>query len=219
MDAPDCDPDELANTYRQFFWINALLSRSRMLYRRWLRPRMGEPGATYSLLDIGFGGGDIPLRIAAWARREGIDLRVRGVETDARAVEYANQQPLPDGVRFEHGDAHELAARGERYDFVLSNHMLHHLVGEELEGMLATAATLCRRVALFNDLVRTDVGYGLFSAVTPLFFRRSFIREDGLRSIRRSYTREELARRVGAGWRVTPLYPFRLLLVYDRERG
>ncbi|MGH8526410.1 MAG: methyltransferase domain-containing protein, partial [Gammaproteobacteria bacterium] len=52
MDGPDCDPALLERSYRQFRAVNALLSRSRFVYQRFIRPLMTERGRGYSLLDI-----------------------------------------------------------------------------------------------------------------------------------------------------------------------
>ncbi|MGH8488404.1 MAG: hypothetical protein ACREXS_05935 [Gammaproteobacteria bacterium] len=59
MDDPRCDRERLYRTYRQFRAVNAALSRIRSVYKRWIRPAMRIHEHSYSLLDIGFGGGDI----------------------------------------------------------------------------------------------------------------------------------------------------------------
>ena len=48
-------------------------------------------------------------------------------------------------------------------------------------------------------------------------FTGSYIREDGLTSIRRSYTAAELAAAAPAGWTVARHAPFRNLLLLDTD--
>lgn len=219
MESPDCDPVRLRNTYRQFRYINAVLSRSRAVYRRWLRPAMTERAeATWTLLDIGFGGGDIPLKLAEWAARDGLDLRITGIEIDERALEYVHGLICPDNLTFRLASTTELTAAGERYDFVVSNHLLHHLASEAFGATLAEAAALSRRLALMVDLQRSDLAWAVFGAATLPFFRDSYIREDGLASLRRSYTVAELRAAAPPGWEVERLFPFRQVLVYDHGR-
>lgn len=212
MDDPDCDLDMLHNTYRQFRFVN-VISRVRWIYRRWIRPVMkARPDQRYSLLDIGFGGGDIALQMARWANREGFQLEVTGIEIDRRAYDYVRTLKRPDNASFRLIDIHDLAAGGERFDFVISNHMVHHLDRDEFNKMLKSATRVCTRFVLFVDLKRSDFAYMLFAAATYPFFRNSYIRHDGLSSLRRSYTFHELKALAPPSWRVTRLFPFRLAL-------
>nr|WP_275980089.1 methyltransferase domain-containing protein [Couchioplanes caeruleus] len=214
MDFPDCDPDRLERTYQQFRTINRLVSGWRRIYRRWIRPRLDAERPT-TLLDVGFGGGDIARSIAGWAARDGLVLRTTAVDPDERALRHV--RGLPDcGVRFERASSADLVARGERYDLVVSNHLLHHLDKAELEALLADSTALSRHLVIHNDLSRGRAGYGLYAVATLPFARGSFIHQDGLLSIRRSYRQRELQAVVPPGWRVRPMFPQRLLLTHER---
>lgn len=215
MDDPECDRARLYNTYRQFRYINVALSRSREVYRRWLRPAMRERSRTWTLLDIGFGGGDIPLELARWAANDDIDLQITGIEIDERAVAYVRALERPENVEFRLSSTTDLLRDGERFDFVLSNHLLHHLSPGEFDSMLREAAELGERLAVMVDLQRSDIAYAAFSAFTLPFFRDSYIRCDGLASLKRSYTYRELRAAAPPGWKVQRLFPFRQVLLYD----
>lgn len=214
MDDPGCDLDTLYNTYRQFRRINILLSRTGVLYSKWIRPAMRDSERTYTLLDIGCGGGDIGFDLHRRASRDGLSLEITGVDIDPRALTYVKRLSWPRGVSFELGDVQHLVARGVRFDFVISNHLLHHLDAETFEQMLQDASCLCRGLVLFNDVRRSDMAYLGFALLTAIGFRRSFIRQDGLVSIRRSYTHSELKAVVPSDWVVEKLCPFRLILSY-----
>lgn len=215
MELADCDRTMLYNTYRQFQYINAALSRSRAVYRRWLKPAMAESTRPYTLLDVGFGGGDIALKLARWAESDGIDLRITGIEVDTRAAEYVRNLDRPEKVIFRLASTTDLVQQGERYDFVVSNHLLHHLAPAEFGKMLEEVAQLTGRLALMVDLRRSDVAYATFGLFTLPFFRDSYIRADGLSSLRRSYTYAELRSVAPPGWDVRRLFPFRQVLVYS----
>jgi 2-polyprenyl-3-methyl-5-hydroxy-6-metoxy-1,4-benzoquinol methylase len=214
MENPDCDPVKLRNTYRQFRIINALVSGSRAVYCRWIRPAMTRRGASYTLLDIGFGGGDVALRYALWAQQDGYRLEVTGIDMDQRAYDYVASLDWPENVSFHCMDAAELVATDRRFDFVVSNHVLHHLDATSLVTLLDYAKRLARRRALFADICRSDVAYALFYLLTLTGFHDSYIRPDGLLSIRRSYTRRELLAAAPPGWRVATQLPFRLVLAH-----
>lgn len=216
MDDPDCDPAELENTYEQFKTINALISQWRSIYRKELRPHL-QTNAQNSILDIGFGGGDIPIKLAEWAEKDGLNLHITAVDTDERAFNFVQKMHVPDNIEFLNCSTSELLASGQQYDYVLSNHLVHHLSEDELLTILSEARRLSRQGVLFNDIRRSDIGYMLFNVLARPVFRSSFITQDGLTSIRRSYTYIELAKAVPPGWQVRKLFPFRLLLSYYHE--
>lgn len=210
MDDPGCDPGTLRRTYARFETVNALVAGWARVYRRELRPRLSrERPAT--LLDIGCGGGDVARRLARWARRDGLRLAVTAIDADERAVRYAAGLPADPDVTFRRALSGDLVREGRAFDFVTSNHLLHHLTDAELRALLTDCERLARVRVLHSDLTRHALAYHLFS-VGARVFPGTFIREDGLRSIRRSHTRAELAALAPRGWQVQPLFPFRLLL-------
>jgi len=209
MDDPTCDLGTLHATYRRFGAVNRLFSGWGWLYRRHMRPRM-VPENLYRVLDVGFGGGDIPLKLGRWAARDGLALHITAIDPDPRALEYARTLHVPPNVCFQRAHTRDLAAQGARFDFVISNHLLHHLSDRELQALCDDTARLGRWV-LHNDVERADVAYLGFAAMGP-FFRGSYITLDGLTSVRRAYTAEELSALAPAGWSVARSYPYRLLL-------
>lgn len=216
MDNPDCDLDELRNTYRQFSTINSLISQWRKIYKRKIRPFLNLD-AQNSLLDIGFGGGDIPIKIARWAAEDDFDLQITAIDPDPRAFNFVQQLERPPNVEFLQCELSELDPKKEQYDFVISNHLIHHLDQQQLARILDLSKKLSRRLVLFNDIHRSDWAYLLFNIFSRPVFRSSFITEDGLTSIRRSYTKTELNQAVSNDWKVQALFPFRLLLMYRHE--
>jgi 2-polyprenyl-3-methyl-5-hydroxy-6-metoxy-1,4-benzoquinol methylase len=214
MDDPGCDPALLERSYRQFRAVNSVLSRSRLIYERYIRPLARDRGRGYTLLDIGFGGGDIARGLARWAARDGLDLRITGIDIDPRALDYVRRLPADPKLSFRIADIATLVAGGERFDFVLSNHLVHHLDGQGLEAMLGSVRALATRLVVFNDIRRSDLAYLGFWLLTAVAFRRSYIRHDGLLSIRRSYTATEMRAVLPEGWELRKAWPFRLLLIH-----
>ncbi|MFC7375473.1 class I SAM-dependent methyltransferase [Brachybacterium sp. GCM10030267] len=214
MDDPDCDLRRLERTYAQFRVINSLVTGWRTTYRRHLRPRLHREGPT-TLLDIGSGGGDLARALARWARRDGFDLRVTGIDPDPRAHAWAMRQRPVEGVYFRRALSSDLVTEGAEFDLVVSNHLLHHLEEDELRDLLRDSRRLSRTAVVHSDIQRDRLAYALFSVGTWPFFPGSFIREDGLISIRRSFTAAELRDIAPEGWDVSELGPWRLLLTHE----
>lgn len=219
MDEPDADLQMLEHTYRRFRVVNAVVSRPGALYRRDIRPR--ARAGRVRILDVGAGGGDLCRALAAFLRRDGLSAEITALDPDERAMSWAAAHDDGAGVHYRCAATDELVAAGETFDVVLSNHLLHHLTADQLSAVLADTRQLVSRSGLVahHDIARSAAAYALFAAGTLPFSRNflagSFIRVDGLLSIRRSYTAAELRAGAPEGWTVRPGFPARLQLRWE----
>lgn len=210
MDDPACDPRRLKATLRRFATVNRLFSGWGATYRDRLRPALTALGRPARVLDLGSGGGDLVVRLAALARRDGLDVTWVGADPDPRSLEIAGERASA-GIDFQVTDAAALRRAGETFDAVVSNHVIHHLAPAELRAFAADSLALSRGPVIHSDIRRSAAAYGLYAvAITP-FAPGTFLRTDGLRSIRRSYLPDELGGALGARWRVETGSPFRVL--------
>lgn len=216
MDDPACDPKALANTYRQFKFINLLLSRWSVIYKDHILPFARTQKRPVTLLDIGFGGGDILRKLAEWSARDQVEMQLTGIETDKRALSFVREAPHLPSICFLQASPADLLKNRTRFDFVISNHLLHHLDEEACLTLMDEARRLSTHKVLFNDIERSDTGYLLFNLLRPLF-NNSYIIPDGLTSIRRSYTFQELTDLAPGEWQVSRIFPFHLLLNFHHE--
>ena len=199
MDRPDSSARLLGNTLRQFPWINRTLTPCHRLLRRHVLRRMREdPRRAWTMLDIGAGGCDLPIWLVDRCRRERINLAITAVDHDPRVVAFARSR-LADHpeIRIVQGDALSLAdIPPGSWDFIFSNHFLHHLSTPQIETCLRQVVRACRERCIMSDLVRSRVSYRLYTAFAGAFLRDSFAFDDGRLSIRKSLTRREAARLV-----------------------
>lgn len=224
MDDPDCDLGALRRTYARFDVVNSLLAGWSTTYRRRILP-LAAPGRPLTLLDVGSGGGDVPRALARWAHRDGLDLRITAVDPDARALEWAAARTARWSARrphlaspvFRRTTSRELVTAGETFDVVISNHLLHHLDPEHVQELVADSERLARRLVVHNDLVRSPGAYRLYSVGVLPLTPGSFLRTDGLRSLRRAYVPHELRALAGSAWTVRPGTFAHQQLVRDRS--
>ncbi len=215
MDQPDCDKELLFNTYQQFSTINRLISGWQRIYKHHIRPLLKDSTKHYSLLDIGCGGGDIIMLLARLAKKDGMKLQITGIEPDERAIEFLSNHKWPENISLIKTTSKDLVQRNRSFDIVISNHLMHHLKKPELRMICKEAKKLANQKIVFSDIERSDIGYAAFKlAATPLF-RNSFIVEDGLTSIKRSFRKDELLNTLPNGWKVQRQFPFRLLAIYE----
>ncbi|MGD6979601.1 class I SAM-dependent methyltransferase [Citricoccus zhacaiensis] len=230
MDSPDCDLAALHRTYAGFRAVNTVVAGWQLTYRTLIRPALAEAAARtgtgggaapdrgavpVTVLDIGAGGGDVARALLHRARRDGFTVHVTAVDPDARAHAWASGRPPEEGLEILRALSGDLVREGRRFDVVISNHLLHHLDPAQLDAVLADSEALATVRAVHSDIRRAPAAYALFSAGTLPFFPRSYIRADGLASIRRSYTPAELAAAVRPGWRVQAQVPWRNLAIWD----
>jgi 2-polyprenyl-3-methyl-5-hydroxy-6-metoxy-1,4-benzoquinol methylase len=215
MENPGCNPILLANTFNQFSRVNELFSGWRRIYRRKIRPIIQRENREFSLLDVGFGAGDIPIYLYHLACRDGFRLRVTAIDTDPRSVQFATNRAFNSNLSFLKTSVEGLS--NLPFDFVISNNLVHHLSPRDLLALLSWVESGCSKLAIFNDIERSDWSFFSFAVLAPFLFRDSFVSKDGLTSIRRSYTQSELIQDVGGSWAVSRLFPSRLLLT--REFG
>ena len=167
MDDPEADLEFLHNTYRGFERMNPWLSNWGRNFKRHILP-FAEKHGRATILDVGSGGGDIPRFLSRLARQHDVDVQITGIDPDPRAIEYARSQPQDDGINYRNITLADLVETGESYDFVISNHVLHHLAEAEIKEMLADTAKVARQQVLFEDIERSRLAYALFSVFRAL---------------------------------------------------
>lgn len=219
MDFPDADPELLLRTVHQFRLINTLFSASRRLLRRHVFALMEQdPARTYSLLDVGAGGCDIARWAVREARRRRLKLSVTALDNDPRILPFARKavRDYPE-IRVMEGDALDLVQL-DVFDFIFSNHFLHHLSWDEIALLLPRLLARTRLALVMNDLQRSRWAFLGATLAIGLLARRSFAFYDGRLSIRRGFLPEEFrkflqARLPGAPIQVLEAAPARIVLL------
>jgi len=220
LELADLDADRLQRTIRQFKLINNLFSASSRLVREHFFTIMEQdPQRIYSLLDVGAGGCDIAIRTAREARKRGLRLNITALDRDTRILPFAYQaiRDYPE-IHIVEGNALDLNCLGS-FDFVFSNHLLHHLAWDEISLFLESIIARTRLAFVMNDLKRSNwayLGFTIFSGLLPL---RSYHFHDGRLSIRRGFLPEELRGFIDSRFpdraiQVVETCPARVVLVY-----
>ena len=183
MDAVDIDPVLYARVLHDLARVNrwTLTARPTISFLK----RAAVDLDRFSLLDVGFGHGDMLRAIARWARRRGIEARLTGIDLNARNVDIA-RGATPDGLRISYlaGDYLQLP---DRFDFIISSQVVHHMTDDQLRIFLRHMEANARKGWLVSDLHRHAFSYSGFPLLARLMGVHRIVREDGKLSIARAF--------------------------------
>jgi len=137
-----------------------------------------------SVLEVGAGSGDLPIRAGHILARTGWDVRVTLLDRMWSHLPRNEASSIA-------GDALALPFRDGAFDVVSCSLFAHHLEPEELRRFACEALRVCRRAVLINDLIRSRLHLWLVYAGLPLF-RSRITWHDAPASVRRAYTADEM---------------------------
>lgn len=212
MDAADLDPDVYAQVLRDLARVNRWTFTARPALS-FLSRGIGE-ARSFSLLDVGFGYGDLLRDVARWAGKRGIEARLVGVDLNP-ASEALARAATPAGmpIDFRTGD---YADQPEPFDFIVSAQVAHHMDDAQLARFLNYMQANARRGWLISDLHRHGFAFHGFPLLARAMGVHRIVREDGQLSIARSLRPKEwpqVLARAGLDPDTVPVvrrFPFRL---------
>ena len=217
MDGPEVPAEERARCLTDLSAVNALTLAHRPTLA-WLARALADarPGARFTLLDVGYGQGDLLRAVAAWAKRRGLNAGLVGIdlhpgsEATARAATAA-------GVAIEYRTADVFGFEPDRpIDLVVSSLFTHHLDDRAVPAFLGFMERTAQRGWFVNDLHRHALAYYGFRALARLAGWHPIVRYDGAVSVARSFRREDWERAAAAAGldpaavAINRRFPFRL---------
>jgi hypothetical protein len=204
LDSPHCPPADVKASLRDLVRINRWfggVTTTRKLIER-VAAMTGKKH--FSLLEVAAGLGEVPRAAAKQLAQKGITLDITDLDRSA--------SHLQRGHRTLAADALALPFRDASFDLVSSSLFAHHLEPDELKRFVAEALRVSRCAVLINDLVRHPLHLALVYAGWPLM-RSHVSRVDGVASVKRAYTPDEMRRMLSSDGRNVELsrhYLFRM---------
>ena len=220
LEEPGVDPALVRRSLADVARANMLFGGTRAVLRevdRVLRQRSVQ--RRFTLLDVGTGAGDIPVRAMRLARRRGIELVTLGLD-ESETLAVATGHVLSASVR---GTALALPFADGAIDIVTCSQVLHHFPDEAALQVIREMNRVARVRAIISDLRRSWLAAaGIWVASFPLGFH-PVSRHDGVVSVMRGYTAGELSRLVGQALGYAPhvrrRLGFRITASWTPEEG
>jgi SAM-dependent methyltransferase len=223
MDLPGNPPRLLEEDLANLRALNHYLGGYRSVLRGVQRLIHQRSLSYFSLLDIGTGSGDIPARLAEWARTRGLGAEFTALEGEPVSIAAAASQTrhYPE-IKLVRGDGLAPPFQAASFDFVLASQFLHHFSEAHIVTLLRTWSGIARRAIIVSDLVRHPLAYYGIRSLTRLFTRNVMTLTDAPLSVQRAFTVaewRELFHRADVGpVQLFSIFPFRVLALISLER-
>jgi SAM-dependent methyltransferase len=215
IDEPDLSQEEMGRTLEDMEFVNRFWGNARVLARR-IRPALRSSRASrFTILDVGAGNANLSRDLARRLRRAGAPVSVVPVDLRWRHL-VAGRARRRDGLGpAVAADAFDLPFPDGSADWIVSTLFFHHFSPAENVRLLRELARVARGGLALLDIRRSLLPLLFVSLAGRIAFKTRITLEDGLASVRQSYTAEE-ARRFAAealpGARVERVFPSRLLI-------
>lgn len=219
MDDPAVDEATFRDCLTDLAAVNGW-TRARPPTLGWLaQATRGWPrGSRFTLVDVGYGQGDMLRVIHRWATRRGLVPELIGVDLSPWSAPAARVTTPPGmAIDYRTGDVFE-ASFDRPIDFIVSSLVTHHLDDEQLVRFLRWMEATAVKGWYVNDLHRHAIAYHGFRLLSAAMRWHAFVRHDGPLSVARAFRRadwERLIARAGLDRSTLSLrwhLPFRLCL-------
>lgn len=192
MDGKDVTQEDFAACLRDLARVNTVtLARPPTLAfvdRIW---RAVPQSRMLTVVDVGFGAGDMLRAIARLAERRRRPVKLIGYDINPRSKPVASSLTPPSApIEYRIGDAFTMPAH-EPEDIVISSLVTHHMRDDEIIRFLKWMEERSRLGWLVNDLHRHAFPYYGFSMLAALMRWHPFVRHDGPLSIARAFKRDD----------------------------
>lgn len=217
LDKGTYTPEEYEGCLVELRRINEWLGDANALRDSLLKEIARADLASFSVLDVGAGSGELLRVTAEWAREAKRKARLVGLELNERSaraiLDESGAFPEISSMR---ADGFRLPFADNSFDYAIQSLTLHHFDNQGATKILREMARVAARGIFVIDLHRNPIAYFFYTTVGHLFLHNRLIREDGALSILKGWTPEELewiARQAGLpNARVGKHFPSRLVL-------
>jgi len=192
MDDLDCHGEVVDQTLRELEVINRLLGGDYVTISG-VAKLLNKDQNSYTIADLGCGGGDLAMKIVDWGKKNGYDLKVEGVDANPHIIEFARRN-CRDKISLQTFDVFADEFKKRKYDIITATLFVHHFDDMQLAGLFSSLKNQARTGVVINDIHRHSLSYYAIKFLTQLLSRSAMVKFDAPLSVRRAFTRKELIR-------------------------
>ena len=190
MDQVDLSEKDVVNALNDIEKVNIYLGGYKVVLDALNQLKWDK--SSFSILDIGSGGGDTLKAIAKWAIHKNVKVKLIGIDINPIMTKHAqlNCKDFPN-ISFETCNVFDLDQLKHKTDIVLCNLFCHHFNDMDLVTLLKRMNDLSSAKIIINDLHRHWFAYYSIKFITKFFSNSYMVKYDAPLSVARSLTKVE----------------------------
>jgi 2-polyprenyl-3-methyl-5-hydroxy-6-metoxy-1,4-benzoquinol methylase len=188
LDGDDIPEQDLFQNLKELDIINHLLGGYNITFSA--LKQILTKDKSYTLVDIGCGGGDTLKRIHDWKTKQGLKLQLVGVDIKPICIEYSQQQNHNNSIQFICDDYRNSFKHVKNIDIIHACLFCHHLNEEELIELIRFTLEH-KSILVVNDLERNPIAYYAIKILTKLFSKSYLVKNDAPLSVARGFKKRE----------------------------
>jgi 2-polyprenyl-3-methyl-5-hydroxy-6-metoxy-1,4-benzoquinol methylase len=182
---PDAD---LFQNLKELHVINSLLGGYQISLNA--LKKIDLKNQTYTLVDIGSGGGDTLKTIFKWAQKNKTDLKLFGIDLKSTCVNYANQNEPNTSLSFICDDFRNIHLHVNEVFIIHGSLFCHHLTSSQIIELIQFAIKH-KAILIINDLERNRFAYYAIKYLTKFFSKSYLVKNDAPLSVLRGFKKTE----------------------------
>ncbi len=149
-----------------------------------------DKNKTYSILDIGSGGGDTLKEIFNWGNKNKYNLNLYGLDLKQSCINYSLINSPINEIQFICDDYLNINTHLKEVNIIHACLFCHHLSEREIIDLIQFAQ-LNNSILVINDLERNPFAYYSIKFLTQLFSNSYLVKNDAPLSVLRGFKRKE----------------------------
>lgn len=188
LDGDNIPQADLFQNLKELDTINHLLGGYNITFSA--LKQIVEKNKSYTLVDIGCGGGDTLKRINTWKNKLGLQLNLVGVDIKPICIQYAEQQNKNSNTKFICDDYRNSFKHVPDIDIIHACLFCHHLSEQEIVELIQFTLSH-KSILVVNDLERNPIAYYAIKFLTKLFSKSYLVKNDAPLSVARGFKKQE----------------------------
>lgn len=200
MDDLNCSGKELNQTLGELKTINRWLGGNYVTTSGLAKIFKSYPQESYTVADIGCGGGDMISVMDTWAKSKEKLVKFTGIDANRNIIALAAVRlaDLPE-VAWRVQNVFDEEFSEEKVDISTCTLFTHHFTDSELVELLKSLQAKSRLGIVINDLHRHWFAYHSIKILTHLFSKSKMVQHDASLSVLRSFSRSDWERILDRG--------------------
>lgn len=220
LDAPNIPKELLFQNLAELDFINRTLGGHSITISG-IKKLLIDNNRHYKIADIGCGSGESMIYIAKWAKKNGFNVSIVGIDMNADCIEYAQKATANyDEITTVQSDYKSYLNTNKDVDIIHCSLFCHHLNDNDLIALFDIMNKNTKSGFVINDLHRHWLAYYSIKFLTRLLNGSSLVKNDAPLSVWRGFTKKELNSYLQkAGVKKYAIYwkwAFRFLIVHQK---